>query len=86
MREASRRRPQSAGRLSPGDVGALRAAYRSHVHPIRAGQAEVHRLEADVAALVNEAYGLTADDVDLMWRTAPPRMPGPGPQTAAGLL
>jgi hypothetical protein len=25
--------------------------------------------------LVNQAYGLTADEVELMWRTAPPRMP-----------
>jgi len=25
--------------------------------------------------LVNEACGLTAEEVDLMWRTAPPRMP-----------
>jgi hypothetical protein len=24
---------------------------------------------------VNQAYGLTADEVELMWRTAPPRMP-----------
>ena len=33
--------------------------------------------------LVNEAYGLTPDDVRLMWATAPPRMPltpqGQGP-------
>ena len=25
--------------------------------------------------LVNAAYGLTPDEVALMWRTAPPRMP-----------
>ena len=25
--------------------------------------------------LVNEAYGLTPDEVRLMWATAPPRMP-----------
>jgi len=25
--------------------------------------------------MVNEAYGLTPEEVDLMWRTAPPRMP-----------
>jgi hypothetical protein len=28
-----------------------------------------------VAARVNEAYGLTAEEVALLWRTAPPRMP-----------
>ena len=31
------------------------------------------------ADLVNAAYGLTAEEVALLWRTAPPRMPGEGP-------
>ena len=25
--------------------------------------------------LLNQAYGLTPEEVDLMWKTAPPRMP-----------
>ena len=29
--------------------------------------------------LVNQAYGLTPEDVALMWATAPPRMPLGGP-------
>ena len=33
------------------------------------------QLERRLAGLVNEAYGLTAEEVDLLWRTAPPRMP-----------
>jgi hypothetical protein len=37
--------------------------------------AEALRLEQEVAALVNAAYGLTAEEVALMWQTAPPRMP-----------
>lgn len=37
--------------------------------------AEATALERRVAARVNEAYGLTAEEVALMWRTAPPRMP-----------
>jgi len=36
-------------------------------------------LERRVADLVNAAYGLTAEEVALMWRTAPPRMPGAAP-------
>ena len=32
-------------------------------------------LERRLSDLVNEAYGLTPDEVDLMWKTAPPRMP-----------
>jgi hypothetical protein len=32
-------------------------------------------LERKLPDLVNAAYGLTPDEVALMWRTAPPRMP-----------
>ena len=32
-------------------------------------------LENEVSNLVNEAYGLTPEEVALMWETAPPRMP-----------
>jgi hypothetical protein len=32
-------------------------------------------LERKLSDLVNVAYGLTPEDVGLMWRTAPPRMP-----------
>ena len=40
---------------------------------------EARRLEQRVAELVNAAYGLTPEEVALMWRTAPPRMPGEPP-------
>jgi len=32
-------------------------------------------LERQLSDLVNAAYGLTPEDVALMWETAPPRMP-----------
>ncbi len=34
-----------------------------------------------VRDLVNQAYGLTPAEIDLMWQTAPPRMPIPRPAT-----
>lgn len=37
--------------------------------------AEGGELERRLANLVHQAYGLTPEEVDLMWRTAPPRMP-----------
>jgi hypothetical protein len=37
--------------------------------------ADVLALECKLSDLVNAAYGLTSDEVALMWRTAPPRMP-----------
>jgi len=36
-------------------------------------------LENEISCLVNEAYGLTPEEIALMWETAPPRMPIPRP-------
>ena len=49
------------------------------VRPLQALAAEARQLERRVADLVNAAYGLTPEEVALMWRTAPPRMPGEPP-------
>jgi hypothetical protein len=38
-------------------------------------QAKAAGLERRLSQLVVRAYGLTADEVELMWATAPPRMP-----------
>jgi hypothetical protein len=38
--------------------------------------AQARQRERRVAELVNAAYGLTAEEVALMWRTAPLRTPG----------
>lgn len=43
--------------------------------------AEARQLERRIAELVNAAYGLTPEEVALLWRTAPPRMPGEPPGT-----
>jgi hypothetical protein len=44
--------------------------------PLQVLAAEARQLERRVAALVNAAYGLTPEEVALMWGTAPPRIPG----------
>lgn len=76
--EVRRRRPKAAGVLSPAGVRALRDGFDELARPARERAGEVAALERTVAEAVNEAYGLTAEDVALMWRTAPPRMPGEG--------
>jgi hypothetical protein len=43
--------------------------------PARQAAAEVLHLERRLSDLVNQAYGLTPEEVALMWATAPPRMP-----------
>jgi hypothetical protein len=83
--EVRKRRPRAAGTLSPSGLKELRAGFAEMVGPVREGSAEAERLERRLADLVNEAYGLTPDEVALMWRTAPPRMPvGPPAKLGAG--
>lgn len=65
--------------LSVSDVKRLKDEHTASVQPLRAGVRESLGLERRVSELVNAAYGLTAEDVALMWQTAPPRMPIPRP-------
>ena len=37
------------------------------------------KLELTLSDLVNQAYGLTTAEIELLWKTAPPRMPIPPP-------
>ena len=61
--------------LSAPAIKNLREEYSRTVEPSRALAAEALALEQEVSGLVNDAYGLTPDEVKLMWQTAPPRMP-----------
>jgi hypothetical protein len=65
--------------LSVAEVKALKDEHARSVVPLQSLAAETRQLEQRVAELVNAAYGLTPEDVALMWRTAPPRMPGEPP-------
>jgi hypothetical protein len=62
-------------KLTAADIGELRREHAATVEPARFVRAEIFNLERELSDLVNEAYGLTPDEVALMWRTAPPRMP-----------
>ena len=66
--------------LSIAQVKALKDEHARSVTPLQVLAAEAQQLERRVAELVNAAYGLTAQEVALMWRTAPPRMPGEPPR------
>jgi hypothetical protein len=62
-------------RLSATELAELRCEHAETIEPARQARAEIFALENQLSDLVNEAYGLTPEDVALMWRTAPPRMP-----------
>lgn len=66
--------------LSAAALKSLRDEYTRTIEPARALAAQSLALERELSDLVNAAYGLTPDEVALMWATAPPRMPIP-PQT-----
>jgi hypothetical protein len=58
---------------------ALRDEHTRTIEPARVLAVEALILERTLSDLVNQAYGLTAAEIDLMWQTAPPRMPLPLP-------
>ena len=66
--------------MSAAALANLREEYARSIDPARALAAEALTLENEVSNLVNEAYGLTPEEVALMWETAPPRMPITAPQ------
>lgn len=52
-----------------------RAKHATTLGPARAAADEALTLERRLSDLVNAAYGRTPQEVELMWGTAPPRMP-----------
>ncbi|MEQ1651810.1 MAG: hypothetical protein ABL897_04920, partial [Hyphomicrobium sp.] len=65
--------------LTPTQLRQLRDAFADTAEPARAARRELLAHERALAAMVERAYGLTSEEVALMWRTAPPRMPLPPP-------
>ncbi|MFO5495031.1 MAG: hypothetical protein ACLBM6_21420, partial [Cuspidothrix sp.] len=54
---------------------ALRQAYSDSVPEIQTRKNETMKLEKRLSDLVNQVYQLTPEEIELMWKTAPPRMP-----------
>ncbi|PDW00292.1 TaqI-like C-terminal specificity domain-containing protein [Candidatus Chloroploca asiatica] len=75
IEEVKKRRPKAAGKLSPSGLRALRNGYHEQAPPVQQNRANARQLEHRLATLVNTAYGLTPEEIALMWETAPPRMP-----------
>ncbi len=75
VEEVRKRRPKGEGRLTPGALRDLKSGYAEMAGPVRQARTEAANLERRLSDLVNDAYGLTDEEVDLLWKTAPPRMP-----------
>ncbi len=61
--------------MGPTDLRRIRNAYLETVGPVRADRIRGQDLEGRLSDLICEAQGLTDEDITLMWKTAPVRMP-----------
>lgn len=72
---APRKALPKSRRFSAADVARLKQEHATTLGPARAAADKALALERRLSDLVNAAYGLTPEEVQLMWDTAPPRMP-----------
>jgi hypothetical protein len=74
--EVRKRRPKTAPRLTPSAITELTHTHAHYAGPAQHREVERRQLEQRLSNLVNQAYRLTEAEIELLWRTAPPRMPG----------
>jgi hypothetical protein len=60
---------------SGAEIARLKQEYVSTLTSARKAAGEIIGLERKLSDFVNAAYGLAPEEIALMWRTAPPRMP-----------
>jgi hypothetical protein len=72
-------------RPPPCDFRFLLSQFQLFSTPARARATETLQLERTLSDLVNQAYGLTPAEIELLWKTAPPRMPIPPPFLSSGM-
>ena len=70
--------------LGANDLTRLRREHRAIIEPARSARNNADALERAISDLVCNSFGLTPQETDLMWRTAPPRMPFLPPQYQHG--
>jgi hypothetical protein len=79
VEEVRKRRPKSARKLTPAALKDLQDGYTEQIVHVQRNKTEALLLERKLSDLVNAAYGLTVEEIALLWATAPPRMPLPLP-------
>ena len=75
VQEIKKRKSKDDRALTPQSLKEIKAAYQEYAPQIQTRKAEILQLEHQLSDLVNRAYQLTPAEIELMWRTAPPRMP-----------
>lgn len=72
--EVKRRRP-GRSTVTSAELRRLREEYSRVSAPLASNATLGRSLEREISDSVNQAYGLTQAEIDLLWETAPPRMP-----------
>jgi len=75
VEEVRKHRAKTAGKLTLAALRDLQNGYTEQIAPIQRRRAEAMALERELSDLINAAYGLTPEEIVLLWATAPPRMP-----------
>lgn len=75
VQEVKKRKPKDNQTLTPQSLKEIKAVYQEYAPQIQTRKSEILQLEHQLSDLVNLAYQLTPEEIELMWRTAPPRMP-----------
>ena len=73
--EVKKRRPKGANRLTPSELADLRKEHEVLRAPLGARAQQAAGYERRLSDIVNQAFQLTPDEIDLARQTAPPRMP-----------
>ncbi len=81
IEEVRKRRPKTAKRLTLAALKDLQTGYAEQIAPLQQQRIEALALEYKLNDLINVAYDLTAEEIALLWETAPPRMPLLPPST-----
>jgi hypothetical protein len=75
VNEVKKQRPRPTGRLGPAALTALQKTFQEYARPVLKIRAEMEQRERQLSDLINQAYQLTPAEIELLWQTAPPRMP-----------
>lgn len=76
-----KKRRAGMSKVTSAELQRLRTEFDEFTPILRVNAQAALRLEAKISHLVNQAYGLSKEEVELLWRTAPPRMPKVGEAT-----
>jgi hypothetical protein len=75
LSEVKKRRPRALGTLRPAALRELKQLHEAERLPMLQRAQRIAHLEKTLSTLVNEAFHLTPEELDLLRKTAPPRTP-----------